>query len=234
MMKFTPGGVEVLESTRHSRKLKRGALKANLFNLNLREMPGGDNVRARLQQRLEIVARDGVPNYFGEQRFGRDGKNLCHADRLLRGEISVQDRHKRGLYLSSARGYLFNLILSGRVAENSWKLGKTSLDSTSSDRTSSDKTWGPLYGTGTELEPREERILSDRAAWCRGLEQLKLKGARRSFALETVDLQWDLSHCGQLRLHFGLAPGCYATSVLRELVDFGVGESGLDEGDWEE
>jgi tRNA pseudouridine13 synthase len=71
----------VVRHARHSRKLRRGALKGNTFRITLRDITGDTG---KLEQRLDIIAREGVPNYFGEQRFGRNGSNLLTADRLFR------------------------------------------------------------------------------------------------------------------------------------------------------
>ncbi|HXH01713.1 MAG TPA: tRNA pseudouridine(13) synthase TruD, partial [Candidatus Competibacteraceae bacterium] len=108
-------GVAVLRATRHRRKLKRGALAGNRFRLVVREFEGP---RDALPGRLAQAAQRGVPNYFGEQRFGH--ANLQRAAALFRGELQVCDRHQRGLYLSAARAELFNRVLARRVEQGSW------------------------------------------------------------------------------------------------------------------
>ena len=75
-------GVRVLEQHRHQRKLKRGAHRANRFRIALR----GGEVAAHSEQlvaRLELIAAQGAPNYFGEQRFGRDGGNIAVGEAVL-------------------------------------------------------------------------------------------------------------------------------------------------------
>lgn len=70
-------GFEVLEAHPHTRKLPRGALAGNRFAIRLRPAAtGGASLAEALAPRLELIARHGVPNYFGPQRFGRDGANL--------------------------------------------------------------------------------------------------------------------------------------------------------------
>ncbi len=105
----------VLEAGRHSRKLQRGALKSNTFRIVLREVQGD---RAAAEQRIAAIKRDGVPNYFGEQRFGREGGNLAKARAMFAGR-RVQ-RHERSLLLSAARSHLFNTLLAQRVEQGSW------------------------------------------------------------------------------------------------------------------
>lgn len=112
-----PDGVEVMEHGRHSRKLHRGTHRSNRFMITLRECAGE---AAAVEQRLAEIGRDGVPNYFGEQRFGRDGTNVTHAEAMLAGQEVVHDRHRRGIYLSAARSWLFNLVLARRVTDGSW------------------------------------------------------------------------------------------------------------------
>ncbi|MDX1606890.1 MAG: tRNA pseudouridine(13) synthase TruD, partial [Candidatus Competibacterales bacterium] len=76
-------GVEVLEQHRHDRKLRRGALAGNRFRLVLRSLEGDPG---ELQQRWQRILSRGVPNYFGPQRFGRDGANLDRALALFARE----------------------------------------------------------------------------------------------------------------------------------------------------
>ena len=89
------GTIEVLEVARHRRKLRRGALLGNRFEIVLRDVtvPG-----AGLDARLRAIGAGGVPNYFGPQRFGRDGANLRHARSLLVERRRIRDRYRRGLY----------------------------------------------------------------------------------------------------------------------------------------
>ena len=101
---FECEGVEILEVTRHNRKIRTGALEGNYFELLLRDVEETDELKQRLNQ-LQAV---GFPNYFTEQRFGRDGHNLTQAQRWASGEISVKDRKKRSFYLSAARSEVFN------------------------------------------------------------------------------------------------------------------------------
>jgi len=108
--------VKILSQTRHRKKLPRGALRANRFTLVLRELEGD---REALEKRLVRVLEQGVPNYFGEQRFGRGGSNLQAAQSMFAGH-RVKDRHLRGLYLSAARSFLFNEVLAARIAEGNW------------------------------------------------------------------------------------------------------------------
>ena len=107
-------GFEVVAAARHRRKLKRGALKGNDFEIVLRAF-GGDLVS--LEQRLRTIAVAGVPNYFGPQRFGRDAGNLRTALAWFSDGAAPADRWQRGFALSAARAALFNAV----VAQPCWR-----------------------------------------------------------------------------------------------------------------
>ena len=111
-------GFEVLEAFPHARKLPRGALAGNRFAVRARGGDGeGAALAARLAPRLAQLAARGVPNYFGPQRFGRDGANLAGPAAAL-GSLR---REQRGFVLSAARSALFNAVLAARVADGSWE-----------------------------------------------------------------------------------------------------------------
>jgi tRNA pseudouridine13 synthase len=121
-------GYEVLSSAPHQRKLPRGALEGNRFRLTVRGL-GCDP--AQLDERMQRIASGGAPNYFGEQRFGREAGNLEQvlraAEKLAQadGGGDRRRRHGRGqgdagFMLSAARSVIFNAILAERVTQGSW------------------------------------------------------------------------------------------------------------------
>jgi len=114
-MKLDLEGIRVLEVARHQRKLRRGAHRGNHFRIALKHLTAACE---GLDDRLTTVRRAGVPNYFGEQRFGRDGGNLGLARDLFAGQRL--SRSKRGFALSAARSFLFNHILEDRVRDDTW------------------------------------------------------------------------------------------------------------------
>jgi len=124
---------EVLEAHAHSRKLPRGALAGNRFVLRARGVEADvDQLAARVAQ----VRRYGVPNYFGPQRFGREGANLTAIQRGAQADGRGDDgagvlagacaalrklrQPQRGFVLSAARSLLFNAVLAERVREATW------------------------------------------------------------------------------------------------------------------
>jgi len=230
--------VEVLAAHRHDRKLRRGAHRGNRFRLRLRDLEGD---RDALEARLAAVRDRGVPDYFGEQRFGREGANPEKALAMLTGELRVRDRNERSLYLSTARSVLFNRVLAARVAAGTWDgllAGDVlMLDGRHSwfvaDAVTADlgervtrgelHPTGPLWGRG-ELDSRAEGRAAEEAAlagcevWCQGLEQAGLEQDRRALRVLARDLAWEWLPEGDLMLALTLVAGAYATALLREIV----------------
>ncbi|MEO8012151.1 MAG: tRNA pseudouridine(13) synthase TruD, partial [Dokdonella sp.] len=103
-------GVRVVSAIRHPRKLKRGSHAGNRFVIVLRDVAGDRDTSERI---AESIRRSGLPNYFGEQRFGRNGDNLRLAERLFAG--ARLGRSERGFALSAARALVFNEVLTRRV-----------------------------------------------------------------------------------------------------------------------
>jgi tRNA pseudouridine13 synthase len=122
-------GYEVIAAAEHQRKLPRGALEGNRFEITVRQFRCAAGV---LAERMSSLRTGGVPNYFGEQRFGRDAGNLVavmrEAEKLAaspregrrpgRGPRGGGD--DRGFMLSAARSLIFNAILAERVRRGTW------------------------------------------------------------------------------------------------------------------
>ncbi|MBQ0719390.1 MAG: tRNA pseudouridine(13) synthase TruD [Gammaproteobacteria bacterium] len=203
---------EVLQVIRHQRKLRRGSHRGNHFVIRLRNVSSSID-RPRVDERLSLIAKGGVPNYFGEQRFGIEGQNLVEADRLLRRGRQRKMGGRQGIFLSAARSYLFNRVLSERVTRQSWS---QALDGESTPQ-------GPLWGRGRSLSrgalaELESRVLADFQPWCHALEHLGLDQQQRDLVLLPSRLEWHWQD-RDLCLSFALPVGTYATSVLRELLD---------------
>ena len=229
--------LQVIGQAWHNRKLPRGALAGNRFVLVLAEVQGE---RAAIEARLVQIAARGLPNWFGEQRFGRDGGNVASALSMFEGRRVRRDQ--RSILLSAARSQLFNQVLAVRVRDGSWDAG---LEGevwmlAGSRSVFGPEPWcellanrlsafdihpsGPLWGTGElrssgECAARELSALSDGQAMAlrAGLEQAGLKQERRALRLLAQDLQWEWLQPTRLRLAFSLPPGSYATALLQEL-----------------
>lgn len=243
-------GVEILSYKRHNKKLRTGALLGNRFELILREVT---EIKA-LTQRWQKIVEQGVPNYFGEQRFGIDGGNIERALGLFSGQ-KVKDKKKRGIYLSAARSHIFNSVLNERIEQGCFNnvvagdvlmlAGTQSVfhldevDSTITQRfidKDVDIT-APMWGAGelmTSGEPLalEQKVAEQNVAFCQGLPRFGLKQERRRIRLTVSDTAIELLPFKELpsenlakvgnavKISFFLPAGCYATTVLRELLSY--------------
>jgi tRNA pseudouridine13 synthase len=219
-------GVRVLEQQRHHRKLKRGAHQSNYFRIVMR---GDLSTASGIEARLAAIAESGVPNYFGEQRFGRGGANLALADQWAAGKRLP--RHKRSIAISSARSFLFNQNLQQRVHQQTWNRmlpgdvanlnGSGSVFTVESvdddiERRCREMDLHPagiLWGEGAS----KAGIAEDHLPWCAALENARVKAAHRSLRLRLKAFTWTLD-AESLTLEFSLRRGAFATAVLRELV----------------
>lgn len=229
--------LRVLAHAWHGRKLPRGALAGNRFTLTLRDVEG---TREAIETRLSAIAARGVPNYFGEQRFGHGGDNLDAARSMFAGRRV--GREKRGLLLSAARSALFNAVLGVRVQDRTWDtgldgevwmldgsrsvFGPVPFDDALAARLAAFDIHptGPLWGrgalrTGGAAQALEQAVhewpglhtLAD------GLEHAGLSQERRALRLRPGDMAWRWLDDGALELAFVLPAGSYATVVVEAL-----------------
>ncbi len=227
--------IKILESRRHHRKLRRGSLRGNRFRLVVKALRGD---RSDLEERLRSIKAGGVPNYFGEQRFGH--ANLERAVALFEGRIKVRDRHKRSIYLSAARSAIFNTALSRRVGSETWctaLAGDLMMLRGSSSVFSAEEIdeaivrrveehdifpTGPLWGKGAssvqgEVAELERGVGKDFDLFAEGLARAGMKQERRALVLLPESFEWSVLD-DEMVLSFSLPSGCYATSLLREIV----------------
>jgi len=231
-------GLRVLKITRNARKLRRGVHEGNRFTIRLRQCSFSPQSTT---ERWRLICERGVPNYFGQQRFGRDGNNVDKARALMRGELKVNDRQLRGLFLSAARSEVFNAVVAQRVAKGTWG---TPLDGEvygfadnhsiilpSKQRGDESERFdahqleltAPLWGAGKPLSTGavlnfESGIVAQHEDLCEGLSEFGLRQQRRVIRLRPSETStaWQ----GQdLVLNFDLPKGAYATTVLGELCD---------------
>ncbi|WP_254849506.1 tRNA pseudouridine(13) synthase TruD [Thalassotalea sp. PP2-459] len=230
-------GVEILSFQRHNKKLRIGALSGNRFEITLRNI--SDIVK--LQQRWQAINHFGVPNYFGEQRFGIDGENVNKARELFSGK-KVKNKKMRGIYLSAARSFIFNHLVSSRIEHEQFdhlQVGdalmlsgtqsvfkvdevtpdlKQRLAQGDVDLTAAMWGKGELFSVAT-IAAQEQKIAALHEDLCHGLIKHGLKQERRRIRLMPRDchIQVDTEKKHAV-LTFSLDAGCFATSVLRELL----------------
>ncbi|WP_297929128.1 tRNA pseudouridine(13) synthase TruD [uncultured Aggregatibacter sp.] len=232
---FSLEGVEILDVTRHQRKIRIGSLQGNHFEILLRNTEETDE----LKERLDFLAKNGFPNYFTEQRFGRDGNNLTQALRWANGEINVKDRNKRSFYLSAARSEIFNLIVAKRIelglaqqvlngdilqlnGSHSWFVVDESEDLAQLQQRLAQQDvllTAPLISEEEKSAVDfENEIFAQHQALFPLMRQERMKAARRPILMQPQQFQWQFEPNG-LRLKFYLPAGSYATALIRELVN---------------
>jgi len=242
-------GYEVIEAAAHQRKLPRGALEGNRFDIAVRDVAAED---VAVHERVRAIAAGGVPNYFGPQRFGRDAGNLAQ---VMQAAASIAAGARRagrranpdqGFMLSAARSVVFNAVLAERVQQGHWNRllpgDVANLDGRGSvfavpaldadlERRCLDMEvhpTAPLPGDGESLATGAVRELEDRVAagFPEALAVIRaerMNAERRALRLRVRDLEHEFSG-GVLRLRFALSAGSFATAVLREIID--TGEAG--------
>jgi tRNA pseudouridine13 synthase len=231
-------GYEVLEAAAHQRKLPRGALEGNHFEIAVRGLRADP---ALVMQRLSAIAGGGVPNYFGPQRFGRDAGNL---EAVMRAAAAQGARRGRapdqGFMLSAARSLVFNATLAERVRQGSWNrlapgdvanldgrgsvFAVDTLD-TELERRGAQMELHPtaaLPGAGEPLArgaalQLEQSVAAQFPEAMAVIQSGRMNAERRALRLRVRDLSWE-HQAEALRLCFALSAGSFATAVLREII----------------
>ncbi len=113
LQNFSHPNIKILETSYHKNKIKIGHLKGNRFFIRLKRV--GKVEASKLKNALEILDKEGYPNYFGYQRFGKDEKNYLIGKEILEGKRRERNRKKRNFFVNSYQSYIFNDWLSYRV-----------------------------------------------------------------------------------------------------------------------
>ncbi|HTU16458.1 MAG TPA: tRNA pseudouridine(13) synthase TruD [Gemmataceae bacterium] len=236
-------GIRLLNVSRHGNKLKPGHLHGNRFRILVREVVA--EAGARLPLLLEHLRRDGLANFYGEQRFGRDSETVLLGLALLReeplsgGKANARSPFLRKLALSAAQSALFNHYLACRMAEGCmrrvlpgdvmarWPFGGMFVAEDAAREQARLEareivTAGPMFGrkmfrsAGIAAE-REDRVLQDAGLTQQAFHGFGklLSGTRRHNFVYVDDLTANVEAEG-VRLSFTLPAGCYATVLLRE------------------
>jgi len=232
--------LSILEVTQHNKKLRRGVHKANAFEITLKEFDGDFS---ELQSRFEQLQKNGFANYFGEQRFGHGGRNIDRALALFEKRLRKVSRAKKSIYLSSARSWLFNCVLSERIQQGRWNQlqqgdvvmlhGSHSIfaieevDELLQQRLLEGDIHltGPMWGKGSsklgeEAQAWENACISSEPPLAAGLEAAGMKMERRPLRVLPQAMAITQLDERSVQLKFELPTGSYATSLLRELVGY--------------
>ena len=207
--------ISVLQHFRGLRKLRRGEHLGNRFQIRLRNVQGDRDAAEGVLAKVPA----GVPNYFGEQRFGHNGGNLDLVNRIVADEEAGKrrriPRNQKAFAMSAARSWLFNQVLAARVEQGNW------LQVIAGEPEEAGS--GPLWGRGRNPASDEQLALEQEAMapwkpWCDWLEHCGLSQERRGLVLQPQGFQarWEGD---DLILNFALPPGTFATAVLREVAE---------------
>jgi tRNA pseudouridine13 synthase len=232
--------VTILEATRHGHKLRTGHVRANRFVLRVREH--GDDAEAKARAILDaLAAAPGAPNWYGEQRFGRDGDNAERGLALVRGERPPRDRKLARLLVSALQSKLFNQWLVARMADGLYARvvagdllhkkggGLFVCEDPSVDeprlRAGELVVTGPMFGhsmrapTGEAAE-REQRILAAAGLNVEAFASVRAiaEGTRRDASIEVGAPLVRAVEPGVIEISFSLPGGAYATAVMREVM----------------
>jgi tRNA pseudouridine13 synthase len=232
-------GIRVLSVSRHGNKLRPGHLHGNRFRILIRDPDAA--AAERLEPLLQRLRSHGLANFYGPQRFGRQGETLHLGLELLRGQSPpVRNPFLRKLALSAAQSALFNHYLGTRLTDGllrrvlagdvmaKWPFGgifvaqdiereQARLDAREIVPA------GPIFGrkmfrAAGEAAAREEQVLRDAqlsVSAFGGFGKL-LSGTRRHSLVYCDDLAAQVESEG-VRLSFTLPAGSYATVLLREI-----------------
>lgn len=230
-------GVRVLRAVPHRHKLRTGHLAGNRFDLRVH------GVAAELAARAVEASRGleaGLPNRFGEQRFGRGGDNVERGRRLLRGERVKADRREARFLVSALQAAVFNEVLrarplrldeveAGDLARRTDSGGIFRVEDVAAENERARRfeisATGPIFGTRME-RPGGDAEARERAAMAafgldpddlRAPKGVRMRGARRPLRVRIRDLSL-AQEPDALRIRFELPAGSFATVLLEELL----------------
>jgi tRNA pseudouridine13 synthase len=234
-------GVKVLRVDKHGNKLKPGHLTGNRFSILLRGAAA--SAADALRDNVAWCAEKGVPNYFGEQRFGKRGANLDQGLAILRSRKPKRKAYSYAprilkLLLSAVQSEVFNRVLIARLAsydrlldgDLAW-IHANGASFTVQDLEAEQRRCaafevspsGPLPGpktlwAGGEAQKFEEQVMAEMELSAAAFAPFRSHpGGRRSLRLPVHEAEVTTENEG-LRLRFRLPAGAYATSVLRQLL----------------
>ena len=245
--------MKLLDISRNGKKFKIGQLAGNSFQITIRniheqgskkssaKLPS--NIKGQLDKNLEYIKEHGFPNYFGEQRFGRDNQNITLLKRNIDTDLGKR-RALRSRIISTFRSLVFNRYLSERINEGSARqylagdvlqfsdgrsvFSMREEDSLEEIQERIDKgeivVSGPLLGIDNSLTKGkslefEEKVIRKFRTYAPILERYQLKSSRRALFARANNLTWSFS-ANNLVLNFDLDAGSFATSLVRELVTY--------------
>ena len=227
----------------HRNKLKTGHLLGNRFTIRISELAlASEETAERAQVILARIRRDGVPNYFGPQRFGGQGDNALAGWEILQHKRHMRDRWLRKFLISSYQSHLCNRVLAARVeaglflrmlagdiAKKHETGGIFAVEDLVAEQARFDaheiSYTAPMFGfkmrrATAEAGALEATIEAETGITETNWRDAHTEGTRRLGRLLVPDLavaELPTPESNVLALTFSLPKGAFATTVLREL-----------------
>lgn len=243
----------------HRNKLKIGHLVGNRFQIRIGEITlSPEEAEARARAIVARLVRDGLPNYFGPQRFGGQGDNAEAGLDVLTRKRFVRDRWLRKFLVSSYQSQLCNRVLALRVERGSFLRllpgdiakkhetgGIFEVEDLSAEQPRFDaheiSFTAPMFGSKMRRPQAEAAALEAEVEAETGITETMWRdahteGTRRMGRLLVPDLALtEVPGEGSKRLGvtFTLPKGGFATTVLRELMKSDTGAAPVEEMDIE-
>lgn len=231
--------VKVLEVKRHRNKLAPGHLIGNTFHILLTGVGEDTKVLENARAVTEELLRQGFPNFFGSQRFGKYGDNAERGREILRGKRRVRGKWLQNLLLQSYQSELFNrwlvlrmeqgdyrTILNGEIAKVVETGGLFQVEKVENAQRRFEQheiTYtGPIYGqnlwkaAGAAGE-LEQQILQEEDLTLQAFNRLNMSGNRRRAVVFPEEIEV-IPHPEGLKFTFSLPKGAYATVMMREIM----------------
>ena len=234
--------IAIVDVARHPHKLRTGHVRANRFVLVVRD--AGEGAEARARAILDRLAQPpGAPNWYGEQRFGRDGDNAEKGLAIVRGDKPPRDKKLARLLVSSLQSKLFNDWLVARMNDGLYArvlagdiLHKRGGGMFVCEDPAADGPrlvagelciTGPMFGdrmraptAGTTAAEREATVLAAAGLTADSFSTVRViaEGTRRDATIEVGAPTVRALGPGAIELSFSLPGGAYATAVMREVM----------------
>ncbi|MCZ6579769.1 MAG: tRNA pseudouridine(13) synthase TruD [Gammaproteobacteria bacterium] len=233
----------LLDHAWHNKKLRSGTHRSNHFEVIVRNI---ESLPEATQQQIDMIRNQGMANYFGEQRFGRQGDNVEQALRVFSSTRRSRklSRSKKSLYLSALRSFLFNRVLSERIEQGIWDApitgdvfmlrGSRSIfyESINEELIERFKRQDiastiSLYGVGNRLlqaraQEIEDAVLAEFETIRHCLLQQKASLQMRSTRVAVTDLKVEFDEDeATLRIEARLPRGSYFTTLLDHFINTG-------------
>ena len=224
----------------HGNKLRTGHLLGNRFTILISGIDGSiDSALEKAEAVGRMIKERGIPNYFGEQRFGAEGDNHEKGMKIINGTMRVGNRWLRRFLVSSFQSHMCNIYLSERFNRGLfWRILEGDIAKKHdtgglfevSDEKECQKRFdsheisftAPIYGSkmwSASGEPGrlEQEIFSSCGVSAEQLASAGVEGTRRLGRLLVPDLVARKSAEG-LTVSFSLPKGAFATTVMREIM----------------